>query len=132
MYHSCNIDREATRRMNTREDIKFACGKASKSLLLCPFDNCGCRLTNFATEYEIDTIESWKVCLECGICNKRWYVCHECDGRTVAFTTKLMVSRHRYTYHPMKTPKKTTKTPKKTPLKKKRKAMTTTGMVQQK
>jgi hypothetical protein len=109
MLDKMSDQKDAEDKMSNQKDaekLKLVMGKARGSLSRCPFDDCGKGVANYASEYAIDSLEPWKVRLECSSCNKKWYVCRVCKGRTMAFTTPDMVSRHRHRYHATKKRKK--------------------------
>jgi hypothetical protein len=82
------------------QEVDTLCKNVRQSNLLCPFNDCGAGLSNYAEKAELVSNSSWLVRLSCPICKKSWHVCRLCRGQyNLSFVKQQQIARHRYNNH---------------------------------
>jgi hypothetical protein len=74
-------------------NVRVFPGNIRRSLLNCPYEDCGAGLSNVCKRCSVDDNYPWLLILICQSCSKSWCLCRECNNRQVMFTD-AQVSRH--------------------------------------
>jgi hypothetical protein len=80
-------------------NLDLCLGNARRSLINCPYDNCGGGSKRMASKYRLEQSRPWQLELYCAKCQRFWYACRVCAVNTKAYTDHRMMARHYRLYH---------------------------------